>query len=192
MTEMPDKQVYFARLWNPATFISQQGLVITAKMLSGVIVHLPYTHVRDARPACKGCDSWIFGHSYQTQEGTSFCPTCYQELDLVSIDLYFGGHQWLSWDGQISVRGMDSVHIANTLGMIKRNAEDAAELAGGKIEEYLSPSFQILVQELHSRRPAEEQIKINSFMLYIWSVLYMMFGKSTKQPKLSNHPKATV
>jgi len=167
-------QIFSNKSWKrlDVKTIERNGLTVT---LDGDVY--PYTHVRDGSPACVQCKVYVFQKSFQTLEGKTMCLSCYEDLDDKSLRLFFNGYQWMSWDGQISVRDMEDTHLVNTIGYLKKNATIAAEVCGGRVEQHLPLAFGYLVQELKSRQAPAEQAKMNSHLLYIWTVLFMLFGK---------------
>lgn len=175
-----DKQVYFERSWTRCEMRAQTGTVVEAMLPDGTLVEVPFQHIRDVSPRCKDCDRHIWHSSYQAHSGDSYCKPCYEEMAVGDIELLFSGYQWISWDGQMAVRDMDDSHLINTLGMLKNNATRAAELAGGSPQEFLSPHFPHLVAELKRRRPDDLQtVKMNSMLLYIWTVIMMILTRSS-------------
>lgn len=171
-----DKEVYFEKSWQPARFVSQMGRATTVSHQEHGTIVVPSVHIRDKNPRCEKCEQYLFRGSYQTNKGTSYCIPCYRNLDPQELELLFNGPQWMAWEGQMSMRTMAQSHLVNSLNRLKANAAKAAEHAGGKAEDYLHPDFENLVEELHRRRPMEEKIKVNSYLLYIWSILFMIFG----------------
>lgn len=171
-----DKQVYFDKGWRMANFVLRQGNAVTVIAEGYGEMIVPFCHIRDKTPICEGCEEYVFKSSFQTVKGTSYCENCYQELDRQELELLFNGPQWMSWEGQMNMREMGQSHLVNSLARLKKSAFKAAEHAGGKPEDYLHPSFEYLVEELHRRRPLEEKVKINHYLLYVWSVLFMVFG----------------
>jgi len=172
-----DRQAYLERKWVRVRLVDQQGLDCTVLTQDGFEIDLPYTHVRALRPNCESCRGRIYHGSYQAENGVSFCKPCYASLDEKAIQLYFKGPQWIGWKGQIAIRDMDDSHLVNTLGFMEKNAKRAAEATGGGIAEYLHPEFGAMVAELKRRRPEAEQVKVNSMLLYVWTVIYMLFGR---------------
>ena len=174
-----DKQVYFERRWTRGQLVSQSGTVVEVRLPDGTEIDVPFHHVRDIRPSCKDCGRNIWSSSYQAHSGDSYCVQCYDQMDVTNIDLLFSGYQWWSWDGQMAIRDMDDEHLINSLGRLKRNAVEAAELSGGSPEEHLSVRFHHLVTELRRRRPEDiGSIKMNSMLLYIWTVIMMVLTRS--------------
>ena len=167
-----DKQVYIERCWTRCQLMALHGGTVLVRLPGGDSVKVPFEHVRDVDAECRDCGRLLWGSSFQARDGNSFCSRCYEKLDDTDIELLFGGPQWYSWDGQMAVRDMDEDHLINTLGRLRRNAEEAAEHAGGLPEEYLSPHFPRLVAELRRRRPDDVgNIKANSMMLVLWTVI---------------------
>ena len=171
-----DKEVYFNKKWQPAKFISQKGMAVTVTHQDYGTVVVPFVHVRDSNPLCEECEEHLFRGSFQTNKGTSYCFTCYRCLDAQELELLFNGPQWMAWEGQMSMRSMEQSHLVNSLNRMRGNASKAAEAAGGKPEDYLHPAFEHMVEELHNRRPMTEKIKVNHYLLYVWSILFMVFG----------------
>lgn len=172
----PDKEVYFEKKWQPCHFKSQSGMCVTVEHQDHGIIMVPFVHVRDRNPQCEECEQFLWRGSFQSNKGTSYCFNCYRNLDAQSLELLFNGPQWMAWEGQMNMREMDDSHLVNALNRLKKNAATAAEHAGGKPEDFLHPDFEHLVAELHRRRPMEEKIKVNSYLLYVWSILFMIFG----------------
>lgn len=180
---MTDKQVYFERNWMFCKLVSQEGRTFTVD-LKGNLIQVPYQHVRDLHPKCLECKRLLWGSSFQTEAGTSICQRCYDKIDEKSHMLLFDGYQWMSWEGQMAIRHMTDSHLINTIGRLKKNAELAAEVAGGNPEEYLSPKFSHLVQELRRRRPEElEDIKMNKLFMVVWAIILMLLGKRISEKK---------
>lgn len=174
--ELYDKEVYFDKGWKPATLLCQEGEYITVLNPDHGEINVPFQQVRDWRAACSGCERRLNRNSYQDNRGQSFCWRCFEKFDSHELELYFNGPQWFAWDGQISIREMEQGHLVNTLAILKKNANTAADEAGGKPQEYLHPAFEHMVSELHRRRPIEEKIKVNNFLLQIYMVMIMLLG----------------
>ena len=175
---MNDKQVYFNRGWQAAQLVSQEGTVVTVRIKNVGEIDVPFQQVRDIKPTCLDCHQRLFKNSYQTRNGDSLCWHCYMDLDERGRDLLFDGYQWLSWDGQMSIRDMEDSHLINAIGRLKRNAAEAAEIAGGEEAEYLSPHFPHLVNELRRRRPEDVgSIKMNQTLLVLWMLILQILGR---------------
>lgn len=169
---MNDKQVYFERRWNRCQLVGQKGTVVRVLLPHGEELSVPFQHVRDLDASCKDCGRLLWASSYQAHSGDSYCTKCYDKMELGDIELLFGGHQWISWDGQMSIREMEDDHLINTLGFLRKNAEKAAELTGGTPDQHLSPHFPHLVDELRRRRPEDiGSVKMNSMLLAMWAVI---------------------
>jgi hypothetical protein len=171
-----EKEVYFDRKWIPASFVSSDGQATEVVTEEFGELEVPFFHVRDRHAKCRECKRRLFRGSFQSVGGDSYCVPCYHELEDIDIELMFHGHQWWSWDGQMAIRQMEQSHIINSLGRLKKNAAQAVEEAGGKMEDYLHPSFKHLVAELRRRRPPEELTKANGILIQLYIVIMMMMG----------------
>lgn len=188
-----DKQVYFERNWHRCVLMSQRGTTVSVRLDDGLELTVPFQHVRDFNATCKDCGRLLWSSSYQAHSGDSYCTKCYDKMDKESIDLMFGGYQWQSWDGQLSVSEMDDDHLINTLGRLRRNAEQAAELTGGTPDQHLSPHFPHLVDELRRRRPEDiGSVKMNSMLLAFWTVIMTILLRAGFKPTVeAPKPKRT-
>ena len=175
---MNNKEAFLRRSWEPCKFVSAQGEIVTVLLRDGYEEDLPYRLVRERRPSCADCKRRLTRGitSYQSQDGMSRCRHCYVGLSARDKELLFGGPQWLSWEGQIAVRDMEDSHLVATLGMLRKRADEAAEYVGGSPEEHLGLDFQDLIEELRRRKPPQEQVQLNSWLLYVWTVLYTVLG----------------
>jgi hypothetical protein len=194
-----DKQVYFERRWTVCELFAQKGTTVVVRLSCGAEIRVPFQHVRDLDAECKECGKLLWGSSsYQAHSGDSYCRKCYDKMDNESISLLFGGHQWISWDGQISIRDMDDDHLINTLGFLRKNAEKAAELTGGTPDQHLNGHFPHLVDELRRRRPEDiGSVKMNSMLLAMWAVIMTVlirvgyrFPTDVKAEEPKRSPKA--
>lgn len=160
------KQVYYERRWQLCEFLWQKGEAAGVE-IDGLEHVVDYRHVRDVAAQCIECDRYIVRSSYQTHGGTSVCARCYEKLNRDHLNLYFGGPQWMSWDGQMSIGEMETKHLIATIGMLKERSEGRVELLG--------PTFGYLVEELEARTPQERKA-LNPFLLYIYTFLMVING----------------
>ncbi|MGD9725357.1 MAG: hypothetical protein AB7L09_03000 [Nitrospira sp.] len=167
-----DKVVYYERTWMRCELLSQHGSTLNVRLGDGMEIRVPFQLVRDVNAECKKCFRLLWTSSYQALSGDSYCSRCYERMDFKEISLLFGGYQWISWDGQMSISDMEDDHLINTIARLKRNAEEAAEHARDTPEQHLRPQFGHLVEELQRRRPNDAgTVKMNSMLLAMWAVI---------------------